>query len=340
MLTKGVPFPEELQLNHDLVGIDDANTRKTTRLPGQPTIRVDDHAGLWRHLERELYLSDLEKMAPKLWLMSMQSSANISALHRQTVKNRRLIITEDPELHLVWVADRIFIKPLPPYLLSHAFWVCYFQTGGCTAANCKLSDNEHVLQKQRIIPSALGFLRTYNHLIKYETDFHIAKEAHLIPPNITWIDFSDFMSSVATAVQDADVCERYTYGELRLSRLNFYSKFFLHKFYFRRRHSQYGSYFAQFFAPLLFVLGMFSVVLSAMQVITASDPLLQNQPTWDKFWQFCTWFSMLSLVMVMLISFVLILLFSYRFINEWYHAITDRIRRTMAVKTKAMTSVV
>jgi hypothetical protein len=335
-----VPFPKALQLNNELDDIDDPNIMKATRLPGQPNIRINDHSGLWRHLERELYLPELEKMSPKLWLMSMQSSSNISALHRQTVKNRRIVITEDPQLHLVWIADRIYIKPLPPYLLSYVFWEHYLQKGqDCIASSCNTANIEHVLQRQRILPSALGFLRTYSHLIKHESDFHIAKEERLIPSNITWIDFSDFTAHVAT-IQDTDVTERYTYGELRLSRLNFYSKIFLRKFYFRRRHSQYGSYFAQFFTPLLFVFGMFSVVLSAMQVITASNPLLLTESAWHGFWKLCIGFSMLSLGLVVLISLVLVLLFSYRFFDEWYHAITKRIMRNRARRTKATTSVV
>jgi hypothetical protein len=40
-------FTEELQLNHELDGIDDPITRKTMRLPGQPNIRIDDHDSLW-----------------------------------------------------------------------------------------------------------------------------------------------------------------------------------------------------------------------------------------------------------------------------------------------------
>ena len=33
-----------------------------------------------------------------------------------------MIVTEHPGLHLVWYYDTIFLKPIPPYLLSRAFW--------------------------------------------------------------------------------------------------------------------------------------------------------------------------------------------------------------------------
>ncbi|PVH98052.1 hypothetical protein DM02DRAFT_683396 [Periconia macrospinosa] len=111
------------------------------------------------------------------------------------------------------------------------------------------------------------------------------------------------MTNIAAVVQDTDVTERYTYGELRLSRLNFYSKIFLRKLYFRRRHAQYGSYFAHFFAPLLFAFGLTSVVLSAMQVITASNTLLASDSSLRSFWLFCSSFSFLAIGFSLLVSY-------------------------------------
>jgi hypothetical protein len=37
----------------------------------------------------------------------MQSGANVSPLHRQRVKGRAIIVTEDSKLHLVWFYDHI-----------------------------------------------------------------------------------------------------------------------------------------------------------------------------------------------------------------------------------------
>jgi hypothetical protein len=34
-------------------------------------------------------------------------------------------VAEDPRLHLVGVYDRVFVKPLPKYLLSYDFWQIY-----------------------------------------------------------------------------------------------------------------------------------------------------------------------------------------------------------------------
>ncbi|KAF2655411.1 hypothetical protein K491DRAFT_630048 [Lophiostoma macrostomum CBS 122681] len=340
MRATGFPFPEELQLNTELEGFQSNNISQDMRLPGQPNVRIDDHHGVWSHLEREFYSSDLEQLAPRLWLMSMQSSANISPLHRQRVKNRRIVVTEDPKLHLVWDVERIFIKPLPPFLLSHAFWTHFLQPTGCVTLHCNPSDGKHVIQRERIIPATLGFLRTYTHLIRYDSDFRIAQDEHLLPQSITYIQFSDLMSSVAMAVQNVDVSGRYNYGELRLSRLNCYCKVFLRKFYFHRRHSRYGSYFSQFFAPLLFVFGMFSVMLSAMQVAAAGETLLSSNTTWYHYWQLCRWLGVLITSLIFAVIGVLFMLFSYRFVSEWAYAIRDRVSTRLSRKTKAITSMV
>lgn len=279
-------------------------------------------------------------------MMSTQSSANISPLHRQKVKNRRIIITEDPRLHLVWVDDKIFIKPLPPYLLSHAFWAEFLQPCRPTATTTSNASPNTPSANHRIAiaRAARGFLRTYSHLIRHESDFRIALDEQLLPPSpptstcptpsldipITWTTFADFAASVSSAVSDAEVSGRYAYGELRLSRLNFYAKLFLRRFYYQRRFPQYGTYFAQFFAPILFVFATLSVVLGAMQVMTATEALLLpadgggGGAVWPGLWMVCRWFSVLTLVLVVGVCVVLGVLLGYRFVSEWCYAIKDR----------------
>ncbi|KAF1988724.1 hypothetical protein K402DRAFT_372981, partial [Aulographum hederae CBS 113979] len=117
-------------------------------------------------------------------------------------------VTEDPELHLVWYSDRIFIKPLPPFLLSYAFWECH------------LAPQDQSLPTASLTPAALGFVRTYGHLIRHESDFRVAKEKHLLPPSVT--DFTACTSFIRgfRDITDDQVSARYQFGELRLSRLN------------------------------------------------------------------------------------------------------------------------
>jgi hypothetical protein len=108
--------------------------------------------------------------------MSKQDSGNISPLHRQLVKRRTIVLTEDPKLHLVWIYDRIFIKPLPRYLGSYTFWKDFLciETGSGGRGG-------------RIRRAALGFLRTYCYLVKHESDLRIAQDPSLclLPPDIT-----------------------------------------------------------------------------------------------------------------------------------------------------------
>ena len=114
-----VPFSRETQLYRDLPSL---QSSCSPTLPGHPRVPLHDGLRLRAFLFQELWAVDLERMAPYLWIMSTQSSSNISSLHQQKVKGREIIITEDPRLHLVWIYNRIFIKPLPRNLLSYTFW--------------------------------------------------------------------------------------------------------------------------------------------------------------------------------------------------------------------------
>jgi hypothetical protein len=244
----------------------------------------------------------------------MQSSTNISPLHRQKVKGRDIILTEDPRLHLIWYYDRIFLKPLPQYLLSNAFWLKYL-----LATSSPLGDDRETIRR-----AALGYLRTYFYLIRHESDFCIAKDKRLrlVPEKVSWEQFCDF-SSAFDSIQDREVSLRYSYGEIRLSRLNLYSKLFLRKRHFQRMHAQYGAYFALFYGPILFVFGIFSVLLSAMQVEIAVEQLLVMDH-WISFWLVCRWFSIVCLLLVVGLSFYLASLFLFKFAREWIYAFGDR----------------
>ena len=93
-----MPFIEESQLNRDSTT---SQPSCSPTLPGHPRIPLQDAAQLRDFLYRELWAVDLERMAPHLWIMSTQSSSNVSPLHQQKVKGRKIIVTEDPRLHLV-----------------------------------------------------------------------------------------------------------------------------------------------------------------------------------------------------------------------------------------------
>lgn len=306
------PFSEDHELNIEIKISDNP----PNALPGYPQILLQNTQELYPFLLEDLCTPTLEKLAPRLWWMSTQSSAHIAPLHHQAVKLRQIVLSENPELHLIWYYDRIFIKPIPKYLLSHAFWRNYLVPSlpaTVSEGECKLIER-----------SALGFLRTYLYLVKYESDFDIAKEKRLIPSEVTWERFSAFKSDLK-AIEDAHVTERYHYGEIRLSRLNFYIKFLLGRSAFHNVHGQYSTYFSRFYGPLLFIFGMISLLLSALQVELSVEPLIANQ--WPRFWALSRWLSVVFAGFILLLVSILLLILVNKILTEWYFAFRDRHRR-------------
>ena len=256
-------------------------------LPSQPRIRLEDIDALTTFLRQDLCTPVLDRLAPHLYMISTPSGSNISPLHYQKIKSRQVIITEDPRLHLVWYHDRIFVKPLPAYLLSHTFWERYLcRDNSATAAVSPLQATE----RQRLANAARGLLRTYFYLIRHESDFRIAQheELQLVPKGVTWERFCDF-SSAFHEIGDQDVAERYHYGELRLSRLNYLVKIFMIGRDYQEVNWQYSEYFARFYGPLLFIFGVLSVLLSAMQVGLAVEQLQSHH--WTAMYKVYRWFS-------------------------------------------------
>lgn len=319
MGVNGSPFRRQDQLSNALDA--PATASGAIKLPGQPRVTLGDSSSLSRFLYNDLCAPDLESLAPYLWMMSTQSSSNISPLHHQRVKGREVIVTEDPRLHLVWIYDRIFIKPLPEYLLSHNFWTKYLLD-----ANSPLGS-----KRTEILRAALGYLRTYDHLIRHESDFHLAQrdDLRLVPQSISYDDFCAFASDLSK-IEDSWVSARYSFGEIRLTRLNLYGKIFLRRFHFQQVHGQYGAYFSRYYGPLLFIFGILSLILSAMQVELAAEQVLAVQ--WRVFWQLSRWVSVLSIAVVSSVALALGAPLLWMIVDEWTFAIRDKRRKSKEKK--------
>ncbi|GAD97537.1 predicted protein [Paecilomyces variotii No. 5] len=266
-------------------------------LPGYPALSLEP-ADVVHCLLQELPTPKLDKMHPYLWLVGTQASSHISPLHEQIIRGREIIITENPELHLVWVNNKVFIKPLPRFLLSYNFWQLYL-------SNPKpVSLHSNQVNIDQIRKAALGYMRTYYYLVRHESDFRLAQREHLIPSGISFSQFVAFTSGF-NRIGDHEVSLRYQFGQLRLNRLNLWAKVALRQWQFQKVQWQYADIIAQYYAPLLFLFGILSLVLSAMQVGT------QARPEWNVFLGVSAWFSVLTLLfaVIVLVLFAALLLF-------------------------------
>jgi hypothetical protein len=335
------PFSETHQLNQELE-LDNAKalrriqladpTRRagpnSTTLPGQPRVELRS-PGLEEYLEKEFLVPLLDRLAPRLWLVrlyprlkhwptaisiltrflqvSTPRSSHISALHHQAARGREIILVENPQLHLVWKYDKIFVKPIPSYLLSSAFWqYLVIQPGAGKIQN-----------------AAIGFMRSYSYLIQYEIDFNLAKDKGLIPKSdgindITWDAFA-YLITTFDRYKDVHVSPRYSYGELRLTRLNFYSRILLGKLTFHHVDAQWGGYLNQFIVPVLTIFAVTSVILNAMQVTISVQSTRDLDKGWGVFVGVSEWFAVVSLVFVGLFIMFMLILITFMFFHDiWF----------------------
>lgn len=320
------PFNVDNQLCPELDNLTAESLQNSSQhLPGYPRLKLSDKNAVLDFLEKEMWSPDLEQIADNLWWMSKQDSASISPLHRQKVKRRKIIVTEEPKLHLVWMYDQIFIKPLPKYLLSHKFWTVYL---------CQLDTPRTRSRLDRIRRAALGYLRTYYHLVRYESDFRMAMgqgdagadNPRLLPPGITWEQFCAFSSDFAL-IRDSDVSGRYAYGEIRLTRLNFYAPLLLGRRDFQRVEYQSSAYFARLYSPLLFVFGIFSLVLSGFQVALAAEQVAPTVRDQSALLRTGLWFSVVVIGCLVALMLALFCILVWRIGREWRYAIRDRLRK-------------
>lgn len=298
-------------------------------LPGEPRILLMDEQ-MGAYLFKEFTTAELDQMEPYMGWMASQDSSHISSLTKQIVRGRKIVITEEPRLHLVWYYDQIFIKPIPEYLLSHAVWEFYLT-----------SEGSPVKDREKILRAVCGFMRSYGYLVRHASDFALAtKEEHrLIPERITYSEFIRFIKGFEN-IRDENVSPRWGYGELRLSRLNLWSKILLTKFTYQKMHGQYGAQFAQFYGPILFVFAIISIVLSAMQVAISVQPLDEAKISWKTFAYISRVFAIATIVCTVCISMGIgILLFAMLFregkfaLKAWFRKRRERQQKSATADT-------
>ncbi|KAH8897163.1 hypothetical protein GQ53DRAFT_679802 [Thozetella sp. PMI_491] len=210
-------------------------------------------------LARDLDVSRLNVVYDILWWAGRQVASR--PLHRVRMLGRKITIAEQADLHLVWSVECFFVKPLPDFLLDYSFWKEHLCRDNCP---------------QDTYESARGFVLSYIWLIRHKSDFEIAKAEWLLPSELTWPMWREFVDSAVDHFGDlADphsISKRYRYGELRLSRLDQIYRFAPRlRFQFLLRgylysYSTYGGFFKREFAWLIVAFAYISVILSGMQV--------------------------------------------------------------------------
>jgi hypothetical protein len=214
-------------------------------------------------------------------------------LHHQRSHARDIKVSENPGLHLVWYYEMIFIKPVPAYFYSQAFWEYL----------------ENAMPK--LYKTCLGFMRSYYWLIQYEIDFHEACKLHLIPAKgngelPTYEEWCEFIEPFAQ-VGDDYVNRRFHYGELRLSRINRAALMFKGSLAYFHIYPQWGSFLEHTLAPIITIFAVCSVVLNSMQVslaameVTSEVDLATLSGAWPKFLDASLWFPVVVMLSIALI---------------------------------------
>lgn len=228
----------------------------------------------------------LEALYPHLDLITQKSSFHIDALHVHLRKRREIRITESASLHLIWEAGTVYVKPLPACLFDPIFW------------------DAHLLPGSDVRRGAIGFARTYAHLIRHRSDFNIALAQNLIPPFKDRPLHSDFEAFIRPfrGVRDAEVSRRWEFGQVRLGWLNWAIRIFqprtpgrglLGRLFYTKQYQQTGQLMREFGAPLLFVFAALTLVLSAMQVVVEA-----KEREWRAFADVSAWFSVVVILVL------------------------------------------
>ena len=219
-------------------------------------------------LQEELYVRKLEAIHGYLWLAGLPIPAR--SLIRQKLLNRTLMATDQVDEHLVWHEDRIFLKPLPDFLLCHGFW------------------EQHICADSKLHASACGLLLSWIWLISSAGDFQIAHKECLIPSTLedysAWTRFASNVLDHIDQDSPTQFHRRYRYGELRLSRLHWIVQLAPSPLWSPRTFvngymntpTWYAALFRRNFGWLVIALAYISIILSALQVGLAVDQFEKN----------------------------------------------------------------
>lgn len=232
------------------------------------------------------------------WLFLVGRPMPPRPLHYQKAVKRDIIVHEQFDLHLVLDDKRMFLKPIPGYLFDPTFWdenlSCQEQCAaaqGSTqgASGTETGEEVPLCDRCEIYKCALGFMISYASLITYESDLHIAKDAHLVPNALDWPAWRRLVKKLLTPANKRNINKRYTYGELKLTRLNWIYRCTLKSPY---GYNTYNNFWHDNYARIVSLFAFIALVLTAMQVGLATTRLQHN----DAFQRASYGFTVFSIV--------------------------------------------
>lgn len=231
-------------------------------------INFEEDKSRANYLHRELDFSRLDGMHPHLWLAG-RSWVGARALHRQVLIGRVIIISEQADLHLVWQDSRIYLKPMPEFLLNSEFW------------------DKYLCKDETLWMNARGFLLSYLWLVTSKGDLRIAHDKGLLPREMNWERWVFFSRSLLGSINIKSldsVNKRFLYGELRLTRLNWIYRICSLKdnpkglvMGYKYEYNRYSVFVQRNFAWIIGAFVYITIVLTAMQVGLATDRLGKNE---------------------------------------------------------------
>ncbi|KAK3935925.1 hypothetical protein QBC46DRAFT_40663 [Diplogelasinospora grovesii] len=286
-------------------------------------------------VEKELDLRRLNKISDWLWVAGRPMPPR--PLHHQLLLSRAIFVTEQMDMHLVWTTGRIFLKPVPRFLLEPRFWTdCLSCRPDCLcstdADEARPRGGARECTHRRLWKGALGFLFSYAALICHESDFLVARDKHLLPAEVAWPAWRTFVKQLDTEHIYQKIDGRFVYGELRLSRLN--KIYLLSRRPFLRGYMsqwrQYGTFFQDNFAWLASAVVYVGIVLTAMQVGLATKSLADN----DAFQSASYGFTVFSIVGPLAATGLILFIFCYMFVNNWVVTIAYKKRRFRNIETR------
>lgn len=308
--------------------LDTAANLQLTPLDSLPTITgrgnsialANDSVG--EFLKNDLDLSRLNRIHGLLWMAGRPMRAR--PLHRYKMMGFDILHTQQMDLHLLKFSNKLFVKPLPEWILCSDFWLQYLCADG------------------ELHKSACGFLLSYVWLITTPLDLKIAHDQTLLPSFITWHRWKEFVRGFFGKV-DMDtlhqVNKRYQFGDLRLGRINsiyrtrFFSTHFVRGYLYG--YNRYVVFFQRNFSWILIVFVFFSLVLSAMQVGTGLKELEDNYAFLRASYVFVV-FSMVSVVAILAVVALLFAgIFLFNMVTAIGHAKNEQRKRKKMASDRA-----